>query len=69
SELRTRIASLQAHDGVSVGERKLRTEMIRAERRMLVRLRNEGAISDEVLLELEQALDHEAVRVGAGDER
>jgi CPA1 family monovalent cation:H+ antiporter len=69
TELRTRIASLQAHDGVSDGERKLRSAMMRAERRMLVRLRNEGAISDEVLLELEQALDHEAVRVGAGDER
>ena len=44
-------------------------EMMRAERRMLVRLRNEGAISDEVLRELEQELDLEAVRVGAGEER
>jgi hypothetical protein len=34
-----------------------------------VRLRNEGAISDEVLLELEQELDLEAVRVGAGRDR
>jgi CPA1 family monovalent cation:H+ antiporter len=40
--------------------------MIEAERRMLVRLRNEGAISDEVLRELELDLDLEAVRVGAG---
>ena len=43
--------------------------VLTAERRMLVRLRNEGAISDEVLRELEQELDHETVRVGAGDER
>jgi CPA1 family monovalent cation:H+ antiporter len=40
--------------------------MIAAERRMLVRLRNEGAISDEVLRNLEQELDLEAVRAGAG---
>jgi hypothetical protein len=43
--------------------------MIRAERRMLVRLRNEGAISDEVLRELELELDLEAVRAGLGDAR
>jgi CPA1 family monovalent cation:H+ antiporter len=43
--------------------------MLRAERRMLVRLRNEGAISDDVLRELEQELDLEAVRVGVGEER
>jgi hypothetical protein len=36
---------------------------------MLVRLHNEGAISDDVLLELEQELDLEAVRVGAGRKR
>jgi CPA1 family monovalent cation:H+ antiporter len=36
---------------------------------MLVRLRNEGAISDEVLGALEQELDLEAVRLGAGDLR
>jgi CPA1 family monovalent cation:H+ antiporter len=40
-----------------------------AERRMLIRLRNEGQISDEVLRELEQELDLEAMRVGAGDAR
>jgi hypothetical protein len=43
--------------------------MIRAERQILVRLRNEGAISDEVLRELEQELDLEAIRAGAGDRR
>jgi CPA1 family monovalent cation:H+ antiporter len=43
--------------------------MIAAERRMLIRLRDEDAISDEVLRGLEQELDLEAVRAGAGDER
>jgi CPA1 family monovalent cation:H+ antiporter len=43
--------------------------MIREERRMLVRLRNEGAISDEVLRELEHELDLDAIRAGAGDTR
>jgi CPA1 family monovalent cation:H+ antiporter len=43
--------------------------MIAAERRMLVRLRNEDAISDEVLRALELELDLEAVRVGAGEAR
>jgi CPA1 family monovalent cation:H+ antiporter len=36
---------------------------------MLVRLRNEGAISDEVLRDLEQELDLEAIRAGTGDAR
>jgi CPA1 family monovalent cation:H+ antiporter len=40
--------------------------VIDAERRMLVRLRNEDAISDEVLRELEQELDLEAMRAGSG---
>ena len=43
--------------------------MIKAERRILVRLRNEGAISDEVLRELEQELDLDSIRVGAGEAR
>jgi CPA1 family monovalent cation:H+ antiporter len=34
-----------------------------------VRLRNEGAISDEVLRDLEQELDLDALRAGAGDAR
>jgi CPA1 family monovalent cation:H+ antiporter len=36
---------------------------------MLVRLRDEAAISDEVLREIEQELDLEAMRAGAGEER
>jgi Na+/H+ antiporter len=69
TELRDRIRLLEHHAGEPEGRRRLRGEMLRAERRMLVRLRNEGAISDDVLRELEQELDLEAVRVGAGDDR
>jgi CPA1 family monovalent cation:H+ antiporter len=69
AELRDRVRLLEHHAGEPEGRRRLRAEMLRAERRMLVRLRNEGAISDEVLLELEQELDLEAVRVGAGRDR
>jgi CPA1 family monovalent cation:H+ antiporter len=68
-ELRDRIRLLETHPGEPEGRRKLRTEMLRAERRMLVRLRNEGAISDDVLRQLEQEVDLEAVRVGAGEDR
>ena len=69
TELRDRVRLLEHHAGEPEGRRRLRVEMLRAERRMLVRLRNEGAISDEVLAELEQELDLESVRVGAGDDR
>ena len=69
AELRDRIRLLEYNAGEPEGRRRLRTEMLRAERRMLVRLRNEGAISDDVLRELVQVLDLEAVRVGAGDDR
>ena len=68
-ELRDRIRLLEHHAGEPEGRRRLRGEMMRAERRMLVRLRNEGAISDDVLRELEQELDLEAVRAGLGDAR
>ena len=68
-EVRDRITSHEHHGGGSAGRRALRMHMITAERRMLVRLRNEGAISDEVLRELEQELDLEAVRLGSGDAR
>ncbi|MDQ6612861.1 MAG: Na+/H+ antiporter, partial [Gemmatimonadota bacterium] len=68
AELRDRVRMHEQHGG-NYGRRRLRVAMIHAERRMLVRLRNEGAISDEVLRELEQELDLDAVRVGAGDVR
>jgi CPA1 family monovalent cation:H+ antiporter len=66
SELRDRLRLREHHHGTPEGRRRLRAGMIGAERRMLVRLRNEGAISDEVLRELEQELDLESVRVGLG---
>jgi CPA1 family monovalent cation:H+ antiporter len=69
SELRDRVRLLEHTAGEPEARRRLRAEMLRAERRMLVRLRNEGAISDDVLRDLENELDLEAVRVGAGEER
>jgi CPA1 family monovalent cation:H+ antiporter len=66
SEVRDRLRQHTDHGGNSRTRRRLRMEMITAERRMLVRLRNEGAISDEVLRQLEQELDLEAVRAGIG---
>jgi CPA1 family monovalent cation:H+ antiporter len=67
AELRDRVRMNEHHGGSPDGRRRLRQEMINAERRMLVRLRNEAAISDDVLRELEQELDLEAVRVGVAD--
>lgn len=58
------------HDGGSAaGRRHLRLQMLAAQRRLLVRLRNEDAISDEVLRVLEQELDLEAIKAGAGEDR
>lgn len=62
-ELRDRLAE-DGGAGSPEGRRRLRRTMQDAERRMLVRLRNEGAISDEVLRELETELDLEAMRLG-----
>ena len=69
AELRDRARLAEHHGGGPLARRRLRAGMIAAERRILVRLRNEGAISDEVLRELEQELDLEAIRAGAGDSR
>lgn len=65
AELRDR-ARLHEHHGGPNGRRRLRLEMIQAERKMLVRLRNEGAISDEILRDLETELDLDAIRMGGG---
>jgi monovalent cation/hydrogen antiporter len=61
SEIRER---LRQHESPGLGHSRgrLRAHMRAAERRLLVRLRNEGAISDEVLRDLEQELDLEALR-------
>jgi Na+/H+ antiporter len=68
-ELRDRVQTNEQQGGSFEGRRRLRLAMINAERRMLIRLRNEDAISDEVLRALEQELDLEAVRAGAGESR
>src|SRR6266850_1558111 len=49
--------------------RRLRHETLSAERRALIALRDQGAISDEVLHRLEQELDVEAMRIGLGETR
>ncbi|MBW8772247.1 MAG: Na+/H+ antiporter, partial [Gemmatimonadetes bacterium] len=48
---------------------RARLSVVAAKRRAVIRLRDEGAISDEVLLDLESELDYEALRLGAGEER
>ena len=69
AEVRERVRMSEARGGSYAGRRRLRLAMINAERRMLIRLRNEDAISDDVLRALEQELDFEAVRAGAGEAR
>lgn len=69
NELRDRLRLHEHHGGNPDSRRRLKLGVLSAERRMLVRLRNEGAISDEVLRDLEQELDLEAMRVGAGNVR
>jgi Na+/H+ antiporter len=64
AELRERTREAQPGAGTAEGRRGLRLSMIAAQRRMLVRLRNEEAISDEVLRTLEEELDLESVRAG-----
>jgi CPA1 family monovalent cation:H+ antiporter len=66
-EVRDRVMMTEQHGGSYAGRRRLRLRMIDAERRMLIRLRNEDAISDDVLRELEQELDLEAIRAGAAE--
>jgi CPA1 family monovalent cation:H+ antiporter len=67
AETSDRLRMTEQHGGSYAGRRRLRLSMIDAERRMLIRLRNEDAISDEVLRSLEQELDLEAIRAGATD--
>jgi CPA1 family monovalent cation:H+ antiporter len=49
--------------------RRLRHETLMAERVAVIGLRNDGAISDEVLHRLEHELDVEALRLGLGERR
>jgi Na+/H+ antiporter len=66
AELRERLRTNEQEGGRFEGRRRLRLAMIDAERRMLIRLRDEDAISDDLLRSLEQELDLEAVRAGGG---
>jgi len=67
TELRERLRTNEQDGGGFEGRRRLRLAMIDAERRMLIRLRDEDAISDEVLRSLEQELDLESIRAGGGN--
>jgi CPA1 family monovalent cation:H+ antiporter len=69
AELRDRLRLHDHPGGGPGGRRLLRLGVLEAERRMLVRLRNEGAISDGVLRELELELDLDAIRAGGGSDR
>jgi CPA1 family monovalent cation:H+ antiporter len=69
AELRERIRRHRTLEDGNEVEVRLRAATLAAERRALIRLRNEGAISDEVLTTLEQELDHEAIRLGVGEFR
>jgi CPA1 family monovalent cation:H+ antiporter len=44
--------------------RQLQHEMVMAERRTAIKLRNQGAINDEVLHRIERDLDLEEARLG-----
>ena len=67
-ELGERIRRHREHGpGQREADRRLQRELLAAERRELVRLRNEDAISDAVLVALEEELDLEALRIGAAD--
>jgi CPA1 family monovalent cation:H+ antiporter len=54
-----------------VGEafRHLRHETLTAERLAVIKLRNDGMVSDEILHRLEHELDIEALRIGIGELR
>jgi CPA1 family monovalent cation:H+ antiporter len=52
---------------MAAAQRRLRHETLSAERRALVRLRDDGVIGDEVLHRLEHELDVEAIRIGMGE--
>ncbi|HEX5635250.1 MAG TPA: hypothetical protein VFX50_18530, partial [Gemmatimonadales bacterium] len=55
-------------DEYAEAQRRVRHEALTAERRTLIELRNRGEISDEVMHEVEQELDVEAIRQGVGEE-
>lgn len=50
------------------GYPRLRTAMITAERRAIIRLRDEGAIGDEVLRRVQRDLDLETMLLESGED-
>ena len=66
-EMSERLSETAHEGGSAAGRSRLRLATIAAQRRMLVRLRNEDAIGDEVMRELETELDLEAIRAGGGE--
>jgi CPA1 family monovalent cation:H+ antiporter len=64
SELGDREGSAES----AAAQRRLRHETLSAERLALIRLRDDGLISDEVLHRLEYELDVEAIRIGLGEQ-
>ncbi|HEY7647971.1 MAG TPA: Na+/H+ antiporter [Methylomirabilota bacterium] len=49
--------------------RRLQAEALNAERQAVIKLRDQGVISDEILHRIEQELDIEATRIGLGETR
>jgi CPA1 family monovalent cation:H+ antiporter len=63
------LAASEASAKAQAAYRRLRHQALEAERRRLIALRDQGAISDEILHRLEQELDVEAIRIGLGEAR
>jgi len=74
AQRRARASAIADSDGSSTAAdigafRRLRHEAIMAERRRVIRLRDRGEISDEVLHRLEHELDVESLQIGTGELR
>ena len=62
------VARFDGDDGDGLEERsadyqRLTRELLRAQRKELIRLRNEGKIGDEAMHRIERDLDHEEIRL------
>jgi Na+/H+ antiporter len=74
TQRRAHASAIQGEDGAGTAEdlgafRRLRHEALMAERRRVIRLRDRGEISDEILHRIEYELDVEAVQIGTGELR
>jgi hypothetical protein len=56
-------------DDIEASLRRLHHEVLSAERRALVDLRDAGVVADEVLHQIEKEIDVESVRSGVGEWR